>query len=41
MDEDEVVGGQMESAVHLLTASSQLDVFDLRSTSAYYEDLGE
>ena len=29
MDEDEMVGRQVKGAVHLLTASSQLDVFDL------------
>ncbi len=39
MDEYEVVGCQMKGAVHLLTASSQLDVFDLRSTSADYKVL--
>lgn len=33
MDEDEVVGCQVKGTVYLLTASSQLNVFDLRKQS--------
>ena len=40
MDEDEVMGRQMEGAVHLLTASSQLDVFDLGGESTQFGSPG-
>lgn len=36
MNEDEMVGCEVKGAAHLLTASSQLNVFDLSRMSALF-----